>query len=614
MTPAQSTISTEGDFSMLPTRHNRTRTKLCLTASAWALIGAMVPLSAFAQDTQPSEDLSINVVREMEAQHLISRKQGDAIIAKAMADTAKARAAAPRPAPVPAPAPQVAQAPEAPLPEGSVRVPYIPDNVRADIQKQVKDEVVAEEEGSGYVRSVPSWLDRFTPFADFRFRDQANFFDKNNFYGFVDGTTFNAQGPIDINSGSFPIQDSLNNQNLPQIRARFGFNFQVNDEVTTTFMLGSGSDNGPISTIQTLGNDFGKNDIWLDQAYLQWMPKSVPGLTLNFGRFPNPFHSSEILFKQDDFQLDGVAVNYTRDVQTVEGLTAYVTGGAFPIQLSNAEFPTDAPSTVKTADVEQWLFGAQLGGTYTINPRLTENLNAGYYNFYNLQNTPSTCTYTDYYCTSQENYPAYMQKGNTLLYMMPDDTNPTTGASPQYLGLASKFVEVDLFNKLDFAASDTTHIVWMSELTKNVGFNANQIVNNAGGLQNLATNTETCVLPAGVSLSPGESCTAGGGTNVFKSGNTAWMTRLIVGAPVIRERWDWSLAMSYLYIDPDAVVDAFDDKDFRLGGTNSKGYILEGDLGVAHNTWIVAKWLSADAIDGPPFSVDVLQLDLNTRF
>ena len=64
----------------------------------------------------------------------------------------------------------------------------------------------------------------------------------------------------------------------------------------------------------------------------------------------------------------------------------------------------------------------------------------------------------------------------------------------------------------------------------------------------------------------------------------------------------------------DAVLDAFTDSDFHLGGTDTKGYILGGSFGIDKNTWFTMRWLSADPIDGPPLSIDVLQADLNARF
>jgi len=32
------------------------------------------------------------------------------------------------------------------------------------------------------------------------------------------------------------------------------------------------------------------------------------------------------------------------------------------------------------------------------------------------------------------------------------------------------------------------------------------------------------------------------------------------------------------------------------------------------NVWLTGRWLSADVITGPPYGVDVLQLDVNTQF
>jgi hypothetical protein len=75
----------------------------------------------------------------------------------------------------------------------------------------------------------------------------------------------------------------------------------------------------------------------------------------------------------------------------------------------------------------------------------------------------------------------------------------------------------------------------------------------------------------------------------------------------------------------DAVVDAFTNSDFGLGGTNNRGFILSGNYGLAKNTWLSARWMSADALESlvpavtgnapsTKFSNDTLQLELNTRF
>ena len=60
--------------------------------------------------------------------------------------------------------------------------------------------------------------------------------------------------------------------------------------------------------------------------------------------------------------------------------------------------------------------------------------------------------------------------------------------------------------------------------------------------------------------------------------------------------------------------DAFTESDFHLGGTDTQGYRISGLYGLTTNLWLRARWLSATEIDGPPLSIDSLQVDLNARF
>jgi hypothetical protein len=80
------------------------------------------------------------------------------------------------------------------------------------------------------------------------------------------------------------------------------------------------------------------------------------------------------------------------------------------------------------------------------------------------------------------------------------------------------------------------------------------------------------------------------------------------------ERWDWNLFVAYKYLESDSVLDALTDPNFHLGGTNAKGFILGGDLGLARNLYLAARWFSATQVSGVPYSNDVLQVDLNARF
>ena len=89
---------------------------------------------------------------------------------------------------------------------------------------------------------------------------------------------------------------------------------------------------------------------------------------------------------------------------------------------------------------------------------------------------------------------------------------------------------------------------------------------------------------------------------------------------------DWNVSLTYRWLGSDAVLDAFTNSDFGLGGTNNKGFILGGNYGIDKNTWFSARWMASDLIDSmaprvtgstvapSKLSVDLLQIDLNTKF
>ena len=77
---------------------------------------------------------------------------------------------------------------------------------------------------------------------------------------------------------------------------------------------------------------------------------------------------------------------------------------------------------------------------------------------------------------------------------------------------------------------------------------------------------------------------------------------------------EWQAYFGYRHLERDAVLDAFTDSDFHLGGTDAKGYFIGGNYGLNKNASVGLRYLSADQIDGPPLAIDVLQVDLNAKF
>ncbi len=109
---------------------------------------------------------------------------------------------------------------------------------------------------------------------------------------------------------------------------------------------------------------------------------------------------------------------------------------------------------------------------------------------------------------------------------------------------------------------------------------------------------------------------SGGGAGNFSGGDTAWFMGVNVGKPynLFKERGDWSVGLSYRYVESDAVVDGFTDSNFGGGGTNMKGYTLTAAMALSRRTAVRLSYMAAAQIAGPTLRSDVVMFDLTARF
>lgn len=159
------------------------------------------------------------------------------------------------------------------------------------------------------------------------------------------------------------------------------------------------------------------------------------------------------------------------------------------------------------------------------------------------------------------------------------------------VGLASDFNIINANISYDTAFFAPHHLRVSGDFAKNIGYNKDDIRRR---------------------LQPGSYEAHGGGE--LKNQNNAWQFRVDYGWPIAERPGHWNVLAAYKYVERDAVLDAFTDSDFRLGGTNSKGWFIGGNYGLMQNVWLTGRWLTADVITGPPFGIDVLQIDVNTKF
>src|SRR5690606_30282913 len=133
-------------------------------------------------------------------------------------------------------------------------------------------------------------------------------------------------------------------------------------------------------------------------------------------------------------------------------------------------------------------------------------------------------------------------------------------------GLAADYRLLNLTAAVDYNLFNPVHLIVSADYVRNMGFDQARVL-------------------------------ARSGLDLEKE-DTGYMVRVAVGMPTMLLKGDWQLSLAYRYLEADAVLDAFTDSDFHLGGTNSKGFIVGGQYGLSRNTWLSARWLSSREITG----------------
>ncbi|RJX32655.1 MAG: hypothetical protein C4531_06235 [Desulfurivibrio sp.] len=416
--------------------------------------------------------------------------------------------------------------------------PYVEGRVAKDINEKFKEKETAE---------ASHWAKRIRFGGDMRLRYQGDYFEEQN-ANFLDPSELPDQ-----------VVYPQTERQRGRVRVRVAAEAQVNDQVKAVVRLSTGNEEDPVSTNDTLGDYMNKDSVVFDQAYVQWQPNKE--ITAWGGRIPNPWFATDLVW-DSDLNFEGLAASYAHEFN--DKLSAFLTLGAFGID----EF-------AETTE-DKYLYGAQAG----IDTRFMEGyrfkLAVAYYDYDNLvgkADTAQGAPLTGYTA------PQYLQKGNTLFYLDPQNT---------VLGLASDFQELNVTGTFDVEFFDPVHIMLTGDFVKNIGYDEDEVAERIFG------------------------------HDTYRLGDVeedeGYLVGLSVGYPKITERWQWLASLKYKYLEADAVLDAFTDSDFHLGGTNAEGWILGGSLGLAKNVWLDLRWLSSDEIEGPQFSVDTLQIDLNVKY
>jgi len=542
-------------------------------AAAALLLPAPALLAADNTDQRQSlEELRNTVVNLLQAlvdKHLLTREQAEALVKQAQ-DKASADAAV-------STAKRAAEGKEE---ENAVRVPYVPQIVKEEIAHQVatdlgpsvKKEVVDEVSSKGGLYSaLPEWVQRMRWTGDIRLRTEGDDFANDNATNsYLDFNQINSKGGI-AKAGPLALLNTTEDQTRLRVRVRFGFDTDLGSGWSTGVRLATGSIGEVIATTnQTLGTYGAGYTITFDQAYLKWTGQSSGGdhvFTTYGGRFANPWLATDLVW-YNDLTFEGVVGSYRWDMAADDDYphNLFATVAALPLS-------SFSPSDPNSTNQQKWLLGGQLGIDLHFENDNRLRFAAAYYDYRRTVGQRNAPESTLLNWTA----PAFVQKGNTMF-----DISNTVDPTVNLFALASQYRIVDLLAIGDLAVFSHYSVGLTLEALENVGFKTADV----------QARTGTYVAPR----TRGYRADVGFGTT----------TPPAFGA--------WHGAIGYRYLQRDAVLDAFNDEDFHLGGTDARGYTATFDYWLSPRVWLRLKYLSANEIDGPRLGIDVWQVDVNAQF
>jgi hypothetical protein len=597
------TSLSKGNIMTCPSTYKRPLKAALLTCAAGATLFAS---PALAQERRVDGE---KILELLVARGVISQGDADSIISQAEVVEPQQQARAPLP--------QAGVAAD-----GTQTVTYVSPVVREQIAQQVRAELGTQAAAEGWSKpgETPEWTRRITLYGDVRVRGEARRYDKDNADIFEDFAAINAGAPIDINRLSPgyvgpPFINTLEDRQRFRLRARLGVKAQITDWIGADIRLATGADNSPVSTNQTLGaNGTGNYHLWLDRASIRLTP--VRDVNIDVGRFANPFWTSDLLF-DNDMNFDGVAISASAPVS--DGFRLFGAAGAFPVFNTDLNFgsrnaPEGTGGPYKSQD--KYLFAAQGGIDFKPTEQINVRLAGAYFHFDNIEGQVSApCYWYELTCSTDATRPAFQQFGNTVFPIrdiIPNPANPNFSPEQQYFGLASRFRILNVRGAIDYQPSDSFGVRLEGDFVKNLGWDraviAARAVNNLGPSTTIPDPDDA----NGTITVPGP----------YAGSDTGWSARLTLGS-ILNLNWygdwqakrgDWNAYVGYRRLGSDAVVDAFADSDFHIGGTNNRGWHIGGNYAIGKNTIIGVRWLSTEEIADAPFSVDRGFIDLMTRF
>lgn len=360
----------------------------------------------------------------------------------------------------------------------------------AKLEERVKR---AEEQTKKTSDAGAKQLGSLTFSGDLRFRYES-------FYG--------QQNALASSDNPATLGNPLTTRQRLRLRARFGVRGKISDEFDWGMRFATGSFADATSTNQTLTDFFTRKNFALDQAYINYKPKSLAGFQIQAGKFDTPWTRTELTW-DNDIMPEGLNESYTRAFKNSSFKSVGVVAWQLPLLERNAAFVLGADGRVDLgasgrAGRDLALYGAQVrteiaptknvslrlsasdlyfSGTQLITPAQVFNGNVQFPITFTIPASGTTPART---ITTQVSVPRdLLVAGNGNLGLSLANTNAVNRDGR----LASGYNLVDLIARADFARSKKWPVMLLFDFVTNT--QAHDVVTaGAGGASVLLPNNE----------------------------------------------------------------------------------------------------------------------------
>lgn len=174
------------------------------------------------------------------------------------------------------------------------------------------------------------------------------------------------------------LGNELSPRHRMRLRARLQMRGTVNDEFDWGLRFATGSFADNISTNQTFTDFFNRKPFALDQAFVTYKPKRVPGLRLQGGKFEPPWTFTEMTI-DNDLMVEGFNESYTRAFKKSKLKDITFVAWQLPFLERNSAFVRNSNGTVNIEQSRRGgrdlaLYGAQVRARIEPSAKVALNL------------------------------------------------------------------------------------------------------------------------------------------------------------------------------------------------------------------------------------------------